>query len=278
MPDQFNVIASLPRSGSTLLCNVLNQNPNFYASDTSPLSIGFANYLTSVVHRPEYTSELGNSQEEALSRLRGGARGLVLGYYAHRPESVIFDKDRSNSWLFQADALMNVLPESKIFCMVRDPREVVASAITHQSRLPLFREQGQPAARTLSHRVSTLIGPQGLVGAAISAVTDAILRSKTEAKAQDNIYLIKFEEFVADPQRSLDAIYQVLNLEPYTHDFQNVENKAKDQDFLYKNLWPHEGKGAIAPRRPTWPQVLPQAMAQSILRQYPLYCQTFGYN
>ena len=33
----FNIITGMPRSGSTLLCNILSQNPAFHAGATSPL-------------------------------------------------------------------------------------------------------------------------------------------------------------------------------------------------------------------------------------------------
>lgn len=275
---RFHVLASLPRSGSTLFCNVLNQNPNFYASDTSPLSVGFYSYVSALTHRPEFTSELGNSQEEALSRLKGSARGLIEGYYAHRPESVIFDKDRSNSWLYQADSLQDVMPESKIICMVRDPREVIASALSHQAKLPLFREGNNPAMRTLAARASALISPQGLVGAAIVAITDAIMRSRVSNPVGDNILIIKFEEFAADPDRVMKAVYQAIEQEPFEHNFNNVVNVSKDQDFIYRNLWPHEGSGAIAPRKPNWPNVLPPSLAKGILEQHPIFCQSLGYS
>lgn len=274
---QFNVIASLPRSGSTLFCNVLNQNPDFYASDTSPLSLGFNAYLSTISNRPEFTSELGSSQEEALARLRGGARGLVDGYYGHRTESVIFDKDRSNAWLYQADALQNVLPEAKIICLVRDPREVIASAIKNQDKFPLFRE-GNVSTRTLAARTTALISPQGLVGAAMVAITDAIMKSRVNNPKGDNILIIKFEEFVADPDRVMKAVYQGLEQDDFDHDFKNVVNVSKDQDFIYKYLWPHEGSGAISPRKPQWPSVLPPSIAQNIIEQYPVYCKTLGYN
>ena len=35
--DEFHVISGLPRSGSTLLSSLLSQNPNSYASISSPL-------------------------------------------------------------------------------------------------------------------------------------------------------------------------------------------------------------------------------------------------
>ena len=35
MDKQIHFISGLPRSGSTLLCNILNQNPEFHATSTS---------------------------------------------------------------------------------------------------------------------------------------------------------------------------------------------------------------------------------------------------
>lgn len=278
---RFHVIASLPRSGSTLLCNILNQNPAFYASDTSPLALAFAALIPALVQRPEFTSMLGHNADLTHAQLRGALRGMVQGYYEPLEREVVFDKDRSNAWLFQADALTNVAPEAKIICLVRDPREVVASVLKRQAQYALFREAPQPMARTLVNRVTALTSAQGLVGAAITAVEDAIVRSRVTtvggATYTDNLRLIRYEDLAADPKGTMSAIYEALGEPEFEHDFENVENVAGDQDFLYRNLWPHEGCGKVVLRRPSWPHHLPAGLAASILRPYPVFCEIFGY-
>lgn len=278
---RFHVIASLPRSGSTLLCNILNQNPACHASDTSPLGMTFAAVMPALVHRAEFTSMLGHDGEMARAQASGALRGLIHGFYEPRAREVVFDKDRSNAWLFQADALLRVSPSSKIICLVRDPRDVVASAIANQAKEPLFRDSAAPNARTLLSRVNALASPQGLVGSAITAVEDAIMRSRVVTIGgvahTDNIVLIKYEELTTDPTRVLAAIYEAINEPPFAHDFQHVVNVAGDKDFLYRDLWPHEGHGAVTPRRPLWPHHLPPGLAQSILKPYSVFCDVLGY-
>ena len=45
-------------------------------------------------------------------------RGLFDSYYADRDEPVVFDTSRS--WAAQLPALMNIFPEAKVVCLVRD--------------------------------------------------------------------------------------------------------------------------------------------------------------
>lgn len=271
----FHVIASIPRSGSTLLCNILNQNPEFHASSTSPLANAVASATGALSSRPEFLSMLGNDASAAKEQLRGASRGFIEGYYANVGARLVFDKDRSATWLMTADLLLDILPASRIFCLVRDPREAVASVLARQATEPLMRNSIHPVKRLLGERVAEVAGPQGLIGGTIKVIEDVLMQSKLGGA--QNINFIKYEQLVADPVGTIGAVYDTLGEPHFPHDFTNVVNTATDQDFLYKNMWPHEGSGPVAPRIPRWPKVIPAGLAQNVMRQFTLFNQTFGY-
>ena len=60
---KINVICGLPRSGSTLLCNILNQNPDFHASSTSPLAQTLGALSQFLSTSPEVKSDLYNDRK-----------------------------------------------------------------------------------------------------------------------------------------------------------------------------------------------------------------------
>ena len=172
---KFHTISGLPRSGSTLLCNIFNQNPDFHASSTSALSttLGTLNALWS--QAPEIKSDLAADKVRTEQRIERVLRAVVLSWCGYtetiepdasgcgdviNPEaSVIFDKSRG--WITIVDTLHKLFPDSRCICMVRDPRHVFASVQRHHQEFPLLSDTGQA---TVFARADAMFSPQGIVG------------------------------------------------------------------------------------------------------------------
>src|SRR5215212_7468458 len=113
--------SSLPRSGSTLLQNILAQNPRFYCSPTSgvfDLLYGSRAFVSE--------SHLFKAQDPALMKraFLGFCQGGLKGYYAavtDRPVVV----DKSRGWLHHYDWLDLFHPKPKILVCVRDLRSIL---------------------------------------------------------------------------------------------------------------------------------------------------------
>ena len=115
--------SSLPRAGSTLLQNILAQNPDIYATPTSGvLELVFAaraNYTDS----PEFKAqdpELMKTAFQAFCK-----HGMDAYYSAITDKKYVVDKSRG--WGIHYDFLNFINPDPKIICMVRDLRDVFAS-------------------------------------------------------------------------------------------------------------------------------------------------------
>jgi len=115
--------SSLPRSGSTLLQNIMGQNPDFYVTPTSGvLELLYAargNYSSS----PEFKAQDQEDMKEGfISFCRGGLEGFYKG---------ITDKkyviDKSRGWGIHYGFLNSFYPDPKIVCMIRDPRAIMSS-------------------------------------------------------------------------------------------------------------------------------------------------------
>ena len=115
--------SSLPRAGSTLLQNILAQNPNIYATPTSGvLELIFAargNYTNS----PEFQAQDPDLMKTGFMAF---CKEGMKGYY-----EAITDKpyviDKSRGWGIHYDFLNQIYPEPKIICMIRDLRDIFAS-------------------------------------------------------------------------------------------------------------------------------------------------------
>ena len=84
----LHFIAGLPRSGSTMLANILKQNPNVHGESVSSLSSIFGSINAS-------WATMESNQEYPNYAAKSGVLTAVLqGYYNHINKPIIFDKDR----------------------------------------------------------------------------------------------------------------------------------------------------------------------------------------
>ena len=115
--------SSLPRAGSTLLQNVMGQNPEFYVTPTSGvLELVYAsraNYSNS----PEFKAQDGELMKQGfLNFCNQGINGF---FNAVTDKPYVLDKSRG--WGVHYGFLNSFYPNPKVICMVRDLRGIFAS-------------------------------------------------------------------------------------------------------------------------------------------------------
>ena len=259
----FHVICGLPRSGSTLLCNVLAQNPAFHVLHTSPLPSLIDRLAAGLTDVPEVKGMLQRDQGKIDAQSFEAARALIRSF--HGGDHICFDKNRL--WSSAQFLLAELFPDAKIICLVRDLRAVFGSFEKHWRRNPLMQ---MPPGRTIRERMNNQFSPQGMIGDALAGIDDLVL---TQTKAA--IFVIT-EQLVENPGLQLQRIYDHLGLPVFEHDFENVKNTAIDPDWLYLGKFPHEGSGKVEPRE-DWQEFVPQRLAGEIMANHAAYNQTFGY-
>ena len=129
-------MAGLPRSGSSVLSAILNQNPKFYSGPSSPvLSTMFSveNHLAndelfSGYPKPEQAKQIISS--------------IPFQFYSDRKEEVIIDKNRA--WTARVPYIEGYIgQQAKIICPVRDIDEILTSMIMMIRRNPYQEGQGR---------------------------------------------------------------------------------------------------------------------------------------
>jgi sulfotransferase len=273
---KFNVIAGMPRSGSTLLCNVLNQNPRFHASSTSCMAQTVRNLSGLWSHAPEIKSEMILDKDATIDRMVRSSRALVEEWYKGKGE-VIFDKGRF--WNLGATLLHQLFPDAQMFVCVRDLRAIFASVEKQHEKNPMLDEAGNPVELTKYNRADRLFSPNGMLGQQIMGIEDMMRRNLRNKDGKPFAHTIQYETFVQNPQIVLDRIYAAIGEKPFEHDFENVQPSAgsTDVDGLYNHKFPHEGVGKIEPRDEDWRQHVPQDIAQLVMSKFAGYNRAFGY-
>ena len=268
---RFHVVTGLPRSGSTLLCNVLNQNPKFYASSTSPVPA----FINTLVHAWSNSVEvkglLDKQEEQTEQRLKATAKGIIDNWYTscHDGE-VVFDKSRA--WGVSSLLLKKIYPEAKIIVCVRNLVNVFASVEKQHRRNPLLDDAATPMEKTIYARADKMFGPEGLIGSPIVGIEDIIRRNPP------GVIYVQYESFSKEPKMVMERLYSELEEEPYEHDFDNIKNVADDPDGFYLHKFPHKGEGKILPcNREEWKEYISVDLAMTIKGRFPDYNQFFGY-
>lgn len=263
--------SSLPRSGSTLLQNILGQNPDFYVTPTSGvLELVFAaraNYTES----PEFKAQDNNEMREAFM---GFCKNGVEGFF-----NSVTDKkyivDKSRGWGIHYDFLNSFYPEPKIICMVRDARDIICSMEKNfrknQDKTDPIVNHAEMRGTTTPKRVDEWLAGQP-VGMAFERLNE-IIRQGIDKK----IHFVKFEDLCLYPDEEMRKIYQYLGVEFYKHDFDNIAQITKEDDAVYGIYGDHAIRTKLEPVPSQAKAVLGKDVTNWIWDNFQWYNQYFRY-
>ena len=230
MGKRFYFMAGLPRSGSTLLSSILNQNPIFYSGPSSPvLSTMYAveNHLAN--------DELyhGYPKPEQVSLI---ISNIIRQFYADVDKEVIIDKNRA--WTARVPYIEGYIgQQAKIIVPVRDIDEILTSMITMIRRNPY--KEGNPRINFIDeqliklniplnddNRCEYIAGPEGILGQSLNAIVEGF-----NQEFGDRMHFVEYQDIVKRPEETLKKLYEFLGEEYYEHDFDNLENQNREQDI-----------------------------------------------
>jgi sulfotransferase len=235
---KFHFISGLPRSGSTLLAALLRQNPRFYAGMSGPVASLFEGVVAQVSAGSELSSMVDDEQRARI------LKGLFDSYYAKHDEEVIFDTNRA--WTAKMPALMQLFPESKLICCVRDIAWIMDS-MERQFRGNAFENTrlfNTPAERaTVYTRIEALAHANRLVGFPYHALREACWGENAE-----QLVIIDYDLLVSRPEDVVRLIYEFIGEEPYDHDFEKVDYDAPQFDTQLGVSGLHKVHPKVGPR------------------------------
>lgn len=258
-------LAGLPRSGSTLLGNLLAQNPDIVVSGSSPLVEVLASVSRTITSAPEVIGDLTYPSGYERHRRAMAEYGET---YHNSPGKIVFDKGRL--WTNEAVLMRAVYPQSVIVATVRDPRSIIASIERQHRKTGIFGSHtGQSR---LLDSASAMMAPNGSVGLFLAGLEDLLARNLP------NVIVVRYESFILAPTVAIDRIYNALDIDTYPHDVTAVVNNAADVDAVYRNKFPHDGSGSItADKDRGWADVIPADLAAQVAGVNPAFMQAFGY-
>ena len=238
----YYFISGLPRSGSTLISSILNQNPDFCSNISSPirkLAGNSIDLITNSEHNLNFTEE----QRKNLMY------GIFDGYYKNIKKPVIFDN--SCFWSRKTAFLKELFPYTKILCPVRDIVSILNSFETIFSKNPFYTNTIIPNNNNVFARCDNLVEfDNGIVASPWIGLKEGYFLNP------DMIKFIEYENLCQNPEQTMRSIYEFLEKPYYQHDFDNLQysNELFDRQLNLKDLHTVRKKVEYNPPRCILPQ------------------------
>jgi len=264
--------SSMPRAGSTLLQNILAQNPEFYVTPTSGLlELVFGarlNYTNSAEFK---------AQDSALMKkvfLAFSRAGMEAYFQAQTDKPYILDKSRG--WGVHFDLLNLIFDEEpKIICMVRDLRQILASMEKKfrqnpDKHRPIENHVNLSGTTTLKRAVQHLQTPP--VGLALDRLIEIHQRGW-----EKKILFLRYEDLTAQPQASLQKVYSYLGIPEFKHNFNDVPQVTQEDDQAYGIAGLHTIRPKVEPLTNDYMSVLGKDTIRFVQANFAWYFTLFGY-
>ena len=193
----IHFISGLPRSGSTLLAALLRQNPRFHAGVTSPVGSLFSALLRQMSQENETAVFIDDDQRRRL------LHACFDAYYADiHPEKLVFDTSRG--WTTRLPALVELFPDLRMICCVRNPAWIADSVerLTRRNKFEPSKIFNFDPGGTVYSRADGLSSGIGMLGFAFNALREAIY-----GEHSDHLLLVRYETLTSNPLGTLAAIY-----------------------------------------------------------------------
>jgi sulfotransferase len=225
MNKQYSFLSGLPRTGSTLLCSILAQNPNLHTEGLSHVCelmwhvyIGSANEKKDNWHENILASERQSSIGNVL-------RAIPDSYYGDVSKRYILDKCRA--WTKPANTLMikkYITDEPKIIVLVRPIEEIVCSFVR------LMNKNNWPE----NDLYGGLLNDGGMV---LSCLEDAV---KAKKNNQGEFLFVHYDDIVFDTKKTLEILYDFCEWPNYEHQLENIKRPFVQNDEVYNLNGLHE--------------------------------------
>lgn len=259
MMKKVHFVSGLPRSCSTLLCNILAQNPRVHSTSSSPLhEIG---YVARNVFKTDEVKGMKplDAEKMYLDYVKGGIQS-AFDSLTDRP--VVVDKNRS--WIGHLDQLFKIFPDAKVLVPVRDIRGIISSMEKkfrkHPSPINGPEGQNPQTWTTVEKRAQGWLSSPP-VGIAIERLHEAVSRFK------DKLHFVHAEDLTSNPDETMEAVWEYLEEKPFKHNFNNVEQYTIEHEIG----WPygdHTIRKEVKPLEKDWHDILGKQFSDVIGQKF----------
>ena len=245
MQKQLHFLSGVPRSGSTVLAAILNQNPMTHVSTTSGL-VHALDGLANTWH----SAGLLNQNDPTRTKLAQTMRGMIDAFYEDTDKPVVIDKSRGWPISQIMAAMTQVLNHKpKIIATVRSVPDCAASFVRIEK--PENIDEFMASGQLMDHLRAAYISLQ-----------------EGYNYAPENFLFVEYEDLISNPKAQLERVHSFLDLPSFEYDFNNIDGStvAEDDEQLHGTKGMHDVKPVLEAQHKQDPKDL-------LKHHYSSFCQ-----
>jgi sulfotransferase len=264
MTARFVGVAGLPRSGSTLLCQLLAEHPQLHSDGhSSPLCSALLRMRHGISDDEFFLAQLDVDFKRTYAQLLNATRGFLRGWHSDCGKPVVIDKNRG--WLRNVEYLLAIEPDARLLVCVRELGQVYGSIEAQHQRTILVDFPDHSANHDRYSRADVLFGKDGVVGNPLRAIE---AMQDLSAQVQRRIRVVRFEALMGDPVAAMEEIFSWLHVPGHRIDPNRIAVRPHESDSYYRYKFTHRQNASIAAPEP---HAIPVRIQAEIERNFGWY-------
>jgi sulfotransferase len=227
--NKIHFCGGLPRSGSTVLMNILQQNPQIFTTGTCAL---YEILQEKILIKGRYSESFqAMNSAQADRAMHGLIHGATRGWFealTHKPTVI----SKRHGW----SSLFHLFPNSKYICMVRDPCDIAESFQRVNNKTLALHSFGDQHVMTPAMHQHELYNHYFSEANSLSASLNKEVPRLMEVfrRTPNRVLFVRYEDLTKDPIYMLNKIYTFLGEIPFEHDLHNIyQSHLFEHDHAY---------------------------------------------
>lgn len=263
----------LPRSGSTLLMNILQQNPDIFTSSTCPTTYLLEGAKQAASNVSEF---IAMDQDKLNGSLTNYVKFGMQGWFSsltNKPIAI----SKSRGWDSHLNFLFHAYENPKFIVILRDLRDIICSFEKLSTKYTFWNIGSKdspfhllPFEKRIEIWCTDIGGNLGLPLKNLRHVHEWIM------KRPHNFFVFRFEDFNNNPHKYLHSLYHWLELPLFHHDLNNVSQAEQyEHDTAYRSLVSHKTESKVRKLEPSWPKMMNDYQSQLVIKNNEWFYRTF---
>jgi len=236
-------VSGLPRSGSTLLCQLLAQHPEVYSTGhSSPLVSVLENVRSTLSSNDFSLAQLDVDFDLAYNRIGNVLRSVLNGWFSETNKSFVVDKNRG--WLRMAEMLNDLHDDWKILVCIRDLTQIYGSIEKQHAKTRFLNFADGMDSHGAMARADSLFGNGGVVGGPLGFIRD--IQDIQDSAIHDRIQYVPFEYLTENPSAATEEMFDWLGLPKAKINTDKLSTRPHESDSYYRFKYRHETRQSIS--------------------------------
>ena len=262
-------VSGLPRSGSTLLCQLLAQHPDVYSTGHSSPLVSILENVRSTFSSNDFSlAQLDVDFDLAYNRIDNVLKSVVKGWFAETDKPNVVDKNRG--WLRMAEMLNDLHGDWRILVCVRDLTQIYGSIEAQHAKTRFLNFADGTDAHGAMARADRLFGNGGVVGGPLGFIRD--IQDIRDPAIHDKIQYVPFDYLTSQPKAATTELFEWLGLKTANINPKKLTTRPHESDSYYRFKYRHETRPSISAVKR---RDIPPRVEEGLRKNYKWYFDKF---